>query len=63
MSALPPRTVYEYREVEGLEEVNRLAREEGFDLLQAVAAGAGIRYIMRRTQEPTEGRRAGFSRS
>jgi len=63
LSALPPRTVYEYRELESLEEVNRLAREEGFDLLQAVAAGAGVRYIMRRTQEPSEGRRAGFSSS
>ena len=61
MSAIPPRTSYEYREVDSLEEVNRLAREEGFDLLQAVAAPAGIRYILRRTQEPAEARRAGFS--
>lgn len=61
MPATPSHTVYEYRELESLDEVNRLAREEGFDLLQAVASNAGLRYIMRRAEEAGQGRQAGFS--
>jgi hypothetical protein len=61
MASNPPRDVYEYREVESLEEVNRLSQEEGFDLLQALSTPQGLRYIVRRQQQPSEVRRAGFS--
>lgn len=61
LSATPSRTVYEYRELDTLDEVNRLAREEGFDLLQAVASTSGLRYIVRRAEEASQGRQAGFS--
>jgi len=61
LAASPPRTVYEYQQLETLEEVNRVCREDGFDLLQALSTPEGIRYIVRRTQEPGEARRAGFS--
>jgi hypothetical protein len=61
MAVNPPRSVYEYRELESLEEVNRLSQEEGFDLLQAVSTPQGLRYIMRRQHESQEARRAGFS--
>ncbi len=61
LSTTPSRTVYEYRELDSLDEVNRLAREEGFDLLQAVASTSGLRYIVRRAEEASQGRQAGFS--
>ncbi len=61
MSTVPPRQAYEYREIDNLEEVNRLSREDGFDLVQAVFTTSGMRYIVRRSQEQAEGRRAGFS--
>ncbi|MHB1524741.1 MAG: hypothetical protein ACYCZN_00415 [Candidatus Dormibacteria bacterium] len=61
MSSAPSHTVYEYRELDSLDEVNRLAREEGFDLLQAVASGPGLRYIVRRAEKAGQGRQAGFS--
>ncbi len=61
MASNPPRDVYEYREVESLDEVNRLSQEEGFDLLQALSTPQGLRYIVRRQQQPSEVRRAGFS--
>ncbi|MHB1500098.1 MAG: hypothetical protein ACYCYK_02835 [Candidatus Dormibacteria bacterium] len=61
MDTNPPRNVYEYRELESLDEVNRLSREDGFDLLQAVSTPQGLRYIVRRQQDSAESRRAGFS--
>jgi hypothetical protein len=61
MASNPPRDVYEYREAESLDEVNRLSQEEGFDLLQALSTPQGLRYIVRRQQQPSEVRRAGFS--
>ncbi|MHB1574945.1 MAG: hypothetical protein ACYCX9_00295 [Candidatus Dormibacteria bacterium] len=61
MAVNPPRNVYEYRELESLDEVNRLSQEEGFDLLQAVSTPHGLRYIVRRQHETSEVRRAGFS--
>lgn len=60
MSAVPARTVYEYRELESLEEVNRLGAD-GFDLFQAVEVGGSLRYLVRRVKESDEARRAGFS--
>lgn len=61
MAPAPSHTVYEYRELDSLDEVNRLAREEGFDLLQAVASNTGLRYIVRRAEDAGQGRQAGFS--
>lgn len=61
MATNPPRTVYEYKQMDTLEEVNQVCREDGFDLFQALSTPQGIRYIVRRTQEPSETRRAGFS--
>ena len=54
------RTVYEYRELDSLDEVNRLGAE-GDDLFQAVAVGSRLRYLVRRVREADEVRRAGFS--
>ena len=54
------RTMYEYRELDSLDEVNRLAAE-GYDLFQAVAVGADLRYLVRRVRELDEVRRAGFT--
>jgi hypothetical protein len=54
------RTVYEYRELESLDEVNSLGAE-GYDLFQAVAVGPTLRYLVRRVRESDEVRRAGFS--
>ncbi len=61
MAVNPPRSVYEYRQLDSLDEVNRLSLEEGFDLLQAVSTPEGLRYIVRRQHEAPEARRAGFS--
>ena len=61
MATVPPRQAYEYRELDSLEEVNRLSREDGFDLVQAVFTTSGMRYIVRRSEDQAESRRAGFS--
>ncbi|MHB1522715.1 MAG: hypothetical protein ACYCS9_08570 [Candidatus Dormibacteria bacterium] len=60
MPTSPTRTVYEYRELDSLDEVNRLGAE-GYDLFQAVAVGSRLRYLVRRVRESDEVRRAGFS--
>ncbi len=60
MPTIPASTAYEYRELESLEEVNRLG-SEGFDLFQAVAVGSSLRYLVRRVKDSDDARRAGFS--
>lgn len=61
MPTLPPHQNYEYREVESLEDVNKLALEEDYDLFQAVAVGDHLRFIVRRVREAEQGRRVGFA--
>jgi len=59
--ANPPTPTHEYRETGDLDEVNRLAAAEGFDLHLAVAVEGGVRYICRRAREPEGNRRVGFT--
>ncbi|MGA2872896.1 MAG: hypothetical protein ABSF27_04830 [Candidatus Dormibacteria bacterium] len=61
MSTVSTRQIYEYRTAESLEEVNRLADEEGYDLFQAVALEGKLRFIVRRVREADPGRRVGFT--
>ncbi|MDA8395493.1 MAG: hypothetical protein M0T72_09695 [Candidatus Dormibacteraeota bacterium] len=60
MPSSTTRTVYEYRELDSLDEVNRLGAE-GYDLFQAVAVGNRLRYLVRRVGESDDVRRAGFT--
>ncbi|MGC2190805.1 MAG: hypothetical protein WA751_00520 [Candidatus Dormiibacterota bacterium] len=63
MSVAPTQQIYQYREVDSLEEVNRLAAEEGFDLFQAVALEGRMHFVLRRVRDSDVGRRVGFSGS
>ncbi|HUY56511.1 MAG TPA: hypothetical protein VMV12_01600 [Candidatus Micrarchaeaceae archaeon] len=63
MSTAPTQQIYQYREVDALEEVNRLAAEEGFDLFQAVAVDGKLHFVLRRVRESDLGRRVGFAGS
>ncbi len=62
MSTAPTRQIYEYRQVESLDELNRLAEQEGFDLFQAVALEGRLQYLLRRVRDADVGRRVGFAR-
>ncbi len=57
----PAHPTFEYREAASLDEVNRLAVDDGYELFQAVAAEDGLRYVLRRTREVDSQRRVGFS--
>jgi len=59
--ARPAAPIHEYREAADLDEVNRLAVADGFDLFQAVAVEGQLRFILRRIREPEAGRPVGFS--
>lgn len=61
MSVAPTHQIYEYREVETLDEVNRLAEEEGFDLFQTVALEGKLHFVLRRVRDSDMGRRVGFA--
>lgn len=61
MNTAPTRQIYEYREVESLEDVNLLAVDEAFDLFQAVAVEGRIRYVLRKVRDVDYGRRVGFA--
>ncbi|MGA7173490.1 MAG: hypothetical protein WCB86_01215 [Candidatus Dormiibacterota bacterium] len=63
MSVAPTQQTYQYREVDSLEEVNRLAADEGFDLFQAVALEGRMHFVLRRVRDAELGRRVGFSGS
>ena len=63
VSVAPTQQIYQYREVDSLEEVNRLAAEEGFDLFQAVALDGQLRFVVRRVRDSELGRRVGFAGS
>ncbi|HVB54516.1 MAG TPA: hypothetical protein VNF24_10060 [Candidatus Acidoferrales bacterium] len=63
MNAAPPQQTYQYREVDSLEEVNRLAADEGFDLFQAVALEGRLHFVLRRVRDHELGRRVGFAGS
>jgi hypothetical protein len=63
MSVAPTQQTYQYREVDSLEEVNRLAAEEGFDLFQAVGLDGHLHFVLRRVRDSEIGRRVGFSGS
>ncbi len=63
MSVAPSPQTYEYREVDSLDEVNRLAAEEGFDLFQAVAVEGRLHFVLRRLRDSDLGRRVGFAGS
>ncbi|MGH7610391.1 MAG: hypothetical protein ACREN4_00065 [Candidatus Dormibacteria bacterium] len=63
MTSAPGRQIYEYRQVESLDEVNQLAEEEGFDLFQALTLEGRLLYVLRRVREPEANRRVGFARS
>ncbi len=57
----PAVPIHEYREAADLEEVNRLAVAEGYDLFLAVAVDGHVRYLLRRVREPDGNRRVGFT--
>ena len=57
----PAHPTFEYREATSLDEVNRLALDDGYELFQAVAVDGGLRYLVRRTREIDSQRRVGFS--
>ena|GEM_PF-2963545 len=61
MSVAPTQQIYQYREVETLDEVNRLAEEEGFDLFQTVAVDGKLHFVVRRVRDSEIGRRVGFT--
>ncbi|MGH7640388.1 MAG: hypothetical protein ACREN7_07535 [Candidatus Dormibacteria bacterium] len=62
MNVSPAHATYEYRLAESIEEVNRLAAEEGWELQQAVfRGGADYGFVLRRLREGDLGRRVGFS--
>lgn len=61
MSVAPAQQTYEYREASSLDEVNRLAVEEGFDLFQAVALEGRLHFVLRRVRDAELGRRVGFA--
>jgi hypothetical protein len=61
VSVAPPQQIYQYREVETLDEVNRLAAEEGFDLFQSVAVEGKLHFVIRRVRDAELGRRVGFT--
>ena len=61
MSVAPTQQIYQYREVDSLDEVNRLAAEESFDLFQAVALEGRLRFVVRRVRDSEMGRRVGFA--
>jgi hypothetical protein len=61
VSVAPTQQIYQYREVETLDEVNRLAEEEGFDLFQTVAVEGKLHFVIRRVRDSDIGRRVGFS--
>lgn len=61
MSVAPAQQTYEYREADSLDEVNRLAIEEGFDLFQAVALEGRLHFVLRRVRDAELSRRVGFS--
>jgi hypothetical protein len=63
VSVAPTQQIYQYREVETLDEVNRLAEEEGFDLFQTVAVEGKLHFVVRRVRDSDIGRRVGFSGS
>ncbi|MGH7643396.1 MAG: hypothetical protein ACRENX_10395 [Candidatus Dormibacteria bacterium] len=63
MSVAPTPQTYQYREVDSLEEVNRLAGDDGFDLFQAVAVEGRLHFVMRRVRDNDLGRRVGFAGS
>jgi hypothetical protein len=63
VSVAPIQQIYQYREVETLDEVNRLAEEEGFDLFQTVAVEGKLHFVVRRVRDSELGRRVGFSGS
>jgi len=63
VSVAPTHQTYQYREADSLEEVNRLAAEEGFDLFQAVALEGRMHFVLRRVRDSELGRRVGFSGS
>ena len=57
----PAHPSFEYREASSLDEVNRLAKDDGYELLQAVAVDGALRYLLRRTRDRDAQRRVGFS--
>jgi len=61
LSVAPAQQTYEYREASSLDEVNRLAVEEGFDLFQAVALDGSLHFVLRRVRDAELGRRVGFA--
>ncbi|HEY6538198.1 MAG TPA: hypothetical protein VI138_04050 [Candidatus Dormibacteraeota bacterium] len=61
MSVAPAQQTYEYRQAESLDEVNRLAGEEGYDLFQAVAVEGNLHFVLRRLREADLNRRVGFA--
>jgi hypothetical protein len=61
VSLAPTQQIYQYREVDSLDEVNRLAEEEGFDLFQTVAVEGKLRFVVRRVRDSEMGRRVGFT--
>ncbi|HVC39692.1 MAG TPA: hypothetical protein VNH20_06960 [Candidatus Dormibacteraeota bacterium] len=61
MSVSPTQQIYQYREADSLEELNRLAAEEGFDLFQAVAVEGQLHFVLRRVRDAELGRRVGFA--
>jgi hypothetical protein len=61
VSVAPTQQIYQYREVETLDEVNRLAEEEGFDLFQTVAVEGKLHFVIRRVRDSEIGRRVGFT--
>ena len=63
MSQAPTQQIYQYRESDSLDEVNRLAAEEGFDLFQAVALEGKLHFVLRRVRDSDLGRRVGFAGS
>jgi hypothetical protein len=44
-----------------LDEVNRLAEEEGFDLFQTVALEGKLHFVIRRVRDADMARRVGFT--
>jgi hypothetical protein len=61
VSVAPTQQIYQYREVDSLDEVNRLAEEEGFDLFQTVAVDGKLHFVIRRVRDSEIGRRVGFT--
>lgn len=63
MPQAPTQQIYQYHQSDSLDEVNRLAAEEGYDLFQALALEGKLHFVLRRVRDSDLGRRVGFTGS